>query len=195
MALVLCLTFLALFLLAACDDETVPTPPIAASTTVPAPRGATPPPSATAVPPDTPTIAPSPTPSQAALERAYVLQATLIVSSVLTAPAISDAVTAAGDAGSTTLFGGTVNVNALTDTLAKAAAVVAAAEAKLAALNPPAAYQPTHDQLLGTFAKYDQAFSQAGTAVQNGDWLTLATAAGDIAAATDELSTLLSQLQ
>jgi hypothetical protein len=124
-----------------------------------------------------------------------VLQATLIVSNVLTAPTISDAVTAAGDAGSTALLGGTVNVSALTERLAQAAAVVAAAETKLAALNPPAAYQPTHDQLLGAFAKYDQAFSQAQTAVQNGDWLALATAAGDIAAATDELSRLLSQLQ
>lgn len=196
LALLVGLTCLALGLLAACDDATVPTSsPVTANTTVPTPPSAPLPPTATARPRDPPTVPPSPTPSQAALESAYLLQATSIVSSVLTAPEISDAVTAGGEAGTTVLLGGTVNVTTLTDKLANAAAVVAAAGEQLAALNPPAAYQATHEQLLNVFAQYDTAFSQAATAVQNGDWLALATVAGDIAAATDELNTLLNQLK
>ena len=186
----------ALFFLVGCGDEPVPNPPPSIATaTIPAPPSATPPPSATAVPRVPPTVPPSPTPDQAALGSAYVIQATLIVSEVVTAPAISDAVTAAADAGQTALFGGTVNVTALSATLTKAADVVAAAGTKFAALHPPAVYQAAHDQMLGVFAQYDTAFSQAETAAQQGDWLALATAAGQIAAATDRLNTLLNQLQ
>ncbi len=192
-ACILCLTVLGLFLLTACGDEPVPTPPPGTAVALTAGL-ATPPPSATPVPRNTPTVPPSPTPSQADLESAYVIQATLIVSGVLTAPEIGDAVTAAGDAGSTALFGGNVNVNALTGALTRAADVVTAAGMKFAALTPPAAYKPMHDQMLGVFAKYDASFSQAETAINNGDWLALATATGNIAAATDELNTLLNQL-
>jgi hypothetical protein len=71
--------------------------------------------------------------------------------------------------------------------------VIATAGEQFAALNPPAAYKGAHEQLLGVFAKYDASFNQAEAAVKNSDWLALATAAGDIAAATDELNTWLNQ--
>jgi hypothetical protein len=162
--------------------------------------GVTPSPSTTLVPgepplvtPVPPTPRPSPTSSQADLEQAYVLQASTIVSTVVTAPEISNAVTAAGDAGTTALMGGNVDANALAGKLETAAGVISTAGEQIATLHPPAAYKRAHDQLLGVFSKYDASFNQAETAVKNSDWLALATAAGDIAAATDELSTWLNQ--
>ncbi len=141
-----------------------------------------------------PTPPPPPTPSEGTLATIYVLQATSILSGVVTAPEIGNAIAAAGDAGSTALFGGNVNVTDLTDKVTKAADVVSNAGTKFAALTPPAAYKPLHDQLIGVFASYDASFSQAETAVKNGDWVALATAAGNIATATNDLNTLLNKL-